>query len=181
MLGLTATPDRLENKDVFSICDYNTVYEVNLKGARDKGWLVPFRYYGIYDDSVNYEDVELKNGKYNNTELEKALNAGNRANLVLNHYKKYKSKQALGFCSSKSHAEYMAKYFNDNGIHSCAVYSESEGKHSIERNEALKKLRNEELKVIFSVDMFNEGLDVKSIDTVMFLRTTESHIRMLYI
>ncbi|WP_242824083.1 DEAD/DEAH box helicase family protein [[Clostridium] dakarense] len=174
MLGLTATPDRLDNKDVFSICDYNTVYEVNLKGAIDKGWLVPFRYYGIYDDSINYEEVEFKNGKYNNKELEKALNVGNRANLVLNHYKKYKSRQALGFCTSKSHAEYMAKYFNDNGVPSCAVYSGSEGEHSIERNEALKKLRNEELKVIFSVDMFNEGLDVKSIDMVMFLRPTES-------
>lgn len=174
MLGLTATPDRLDNKDVFSICDYNTIYEVNLKEAIDKGWLVPFRYYGIYDDSINYEEVEYKNGKYNTKELEKALNIKNRANLVLNHYKKYKSNQALGFCTSKSHAEYMAKYFNDNGIPSCAVYSGSEGEHSIERNEALKKLRNEELKVIFSVDMFNEGLDVKSIDMVMFLRPTES-------
>lgn len=174
MLGLTATPDRLDNKDVFSICDYNTVYEVNLKGAIDKGWLVPFRYSGIYDDSINYEELEYKNGKYNTKELEEALNIKNRANLVLNHYKKYKSKQALGFCTSKSHAEYMAKYFSDNGVHSCAVYSGSEGEHSIERNEALKRLRNEELNVIFSVDMFNEGLDVKSIDMVMFLRPTES-------
>lgn len=174
MLVLTATPDRLDNKDVFSICDYNTVYEINLKGAIDKGWLVPFRYYGIYDDSINYEEVEYKNGKYNTKELEKALNIEKRANLVLNHYKKYKSNQALGFCTSKSHAEYMAKYFNDNGIPSCAVYSGSEGEYRIERNESLRMLRNEELKVIFSVDMFNEGLDVKSIDMVMFLRPTES-------
>ena len=63
MLGLTATPDRLDNKDVFSICDYNTVYEVTLKTAIDKGWLVPFRYYGIYDESVNYDEVEYKNYK----------------------------------------------------------------------------------------------------------------------
>lgn len=174
MLGLTATPDRLDNKDVFSICDYNTVYEVNLKGAIDRGWLVPFRYYGIYDDSINYENIEYKNGKYNTKELENALSIKNRANLVLNHYKKYKSRQALGFCTSKSHAEYMAKYFNENGIPSCAVYSGSEGEYSLERNEALRKLRNEELKVIFSVDMFNEGLDIKSIDMVMFLRPTES-------
>ena len=174
MLGLTATPDRLDNKDVFSICDYNTVYEATLKTAIDKGWLVPFRYYGIYDESVNYEEVEFKNGKYNEKQLEEALSINKRAELILNHYKKYKSKSALGFCTSKSHAEFMVKYFNEQGIPSCAVYSGSEGEYNEDRNIALSKLRKEDIKVIFSVDMFNEGLDVKSIDMVMFLRPTES-------
>ena len=174
MLGLTATPDRLDNKDVFSICDYNTVYEATLKTAINKGWLVPFRYYGIYDESVNYDKVEYKNGKYNEKELEKALSINNRAELILKHYKKYKSTRALGFCTSKSHAEFMAKYFNENGVPSCAVYSSSEGEYNEERSIALKKLRDEDINVIFSVDMFNEGLDIKSIDMVMFLRPTES-------
>lgn len=174
MLGLTATPDRLDNKDVFNVCDYNTVYEATLKTAIDKGWLVPFRYYGIYDESVNYEEVEFKNGKYNENQLEDALSINKRAELILNHYRKYKSSSALGFCTSKSHAEFMAKYFNEQGISACAVYSGSEGEYNEERNTALNKLRKEEIKVIFSVDMFNEGLDVKSIDMVMFLRPTES-------
>ena len=174
MLGLTATPDRLDNKDVFSVCNYNTVYEATLKTAIDKGWLVPFRYYGIYDDSVNYDEVEFKNGKYNDKELEKALSINNRANVILSHYKKYKSKRALGFCTSKAHAEFMAKYFNENGIPSCAVYSGNDGEYNEERSIALKRLRDEDVKVIFSVDMFNEGLDVKSIDLVLFLRPTES-------
>ena len=174
MLGLTATPDRLDNKDVFSICDYNTVYEATLKTAIDKGWLVPFRYYGIYDESVNYDKVEYKNGKYNEKELEKALSINNRAELILKHYKKYKSTRALGFCTSKSHAEFMAKYFNENGVPSCAVYSSNEGEYNEERSIELKKLRDEDINVIFSVDMFNEGLDIKSIDMVMFLRPTES-------
>ena len=174
ILGLTATPDRLDNKDVFSICDYNTVYEATLKTAIDKGWLVPFRYYGIYDESVNYDKVEYKNGKYNEKELEKALSINNRAELILKHYKKYKSTRALGFCTSKSHTEFMAKYFNENGVPSCAVYSSNEGEYNEERSIALKKLRDEDINVIFSVDMFNEGLDIKSIDMVMFLRPTES-------
>ncbi|WP_243444941.1 DEAD/DEAH box helicase family protein [Romboutsia maritimum] len=174
MLGLTATPDRLDNKDVFSVCDYNIVYEATLKTAIDKGWLVPFRYYGIYDESVNYDEVEYKNGKYNKKQLEKALSINNRANLVFKHYKKYKSTRALGFCGSKYHAEFMAKYFNENGVKSCAVYSGNEGQYNEDRNIALKKLREKDLQVIFSVDMFNEGLDVKSIDMVMFLRPTES-------
>ena len=174
MLGLTATPDRLDNKDVFSICDYNTVYEATLKTAIDKGWLVPFRYYGIYDESINYEDVEFKNGKYNETQLEEALSINKRAELIFNNYKKYKSNSALGFCTSKNHAEFMAKYFNEHGINSCAVYSGNEGEYNNDRNVALSKLRKGEIKVIFSVDMFNEGLDVKSIDMVMFLRPTQS-------
>ena len=174
MLGLTATPNRLDNKDVFSICDYNTVYEATLKTAIDKGWLVPFRYYGIYDESVNYDEVEFKNGKYNEKQLEEALSINKRAELILNHYKKYKSSTALGFCTSKSHAEFMAKYFNEHGVPSCSVYSGDRGEYSEERNIALRKLRNEEIKVIFSVDMFNEGLDVKNIDMVMFLRPTQS-------
>lgn len=174
MLGITATPDRLDNKDVFSICNYNTVYEASLKAAIDKGWLVPFRYYGIYDDSIDYDDVEFKNGKYNERELEKALSINNRANVILKHYKKYKSKRALGFCTSKAHAEFMAKYFNESGVPSCAVYSGNDGEYNEERSVALKKLIDEDVKVIFSVDMFNEGLDVKSVDMVMFLRPTES-------
>lgn len=174
MLGLTATPERLDNKDVFSICDYNVVYEVNLKSAIEKDWLVPFRYYGIYDDSINYEEIEFKNGKYNEKQLEEALSINKRATLVFNNYKKYKSKRALGFCSSKAHAEYMAKFFNENGIKSCSVYSGNEGKFNEERNTAIKKLLKEELQIIFSVDMFNEGLDIKNIDMVLFLRPTES-------
>ena len=174
LLGITATPDRMDNKDVFSICDYNTVYEVSLKDAINKGWLVPFRYYGIYDESVNYDNIEFKNGKYNDKQLEEALSINKRANLILNHYKKYKSKRALGFCTSKAHAEFMAKFFNENNIKACAVYSGNEGQYNEDRNIALQKLRNEELQIIFSVDMFNEGLDVKEIDLVLFLRPTQS-------
>ena len=174
MLGLTATPERLDSKDVFSICDYNTVYEIRLCEAINKGYLVPFRYYGIYDDTVDYTNVEFKNGKYVEKQLEEALMFNKRAQLILNHYKKYNSKRALGFCTSKKHAEYMAKFFSENGVESAAVYSGDNGEYSEERNSAINKLTKGELKVVFSVDMFNEGLDIPSIDMVMFLRPTQS-------
>lgn len=174
LLGLTATPERLDSKDVFALCDYNTVYEVRLTDAINKGYLVPFRYYGIYDETVNYDNVEYKNGKYNDKDLEKSLMINKRAELILNHYKKYSSKRALGFCSSKNHAEYMAEYFCKNGVGAAAVYSGEKGKYSENRTDAINKLTKGELKVIFSVDMFNEGLDIPSIDMVMFLRPTES-------
>ena len=91
---------------------------------------MPFRYYGVYDETVNYEDIEFKNGKYNDKELEEALMLGKRGNKVLNNYLKYNSKTAMGFCSSKKHAEYMAKYFSENGIESVAVYSGETGQYS---------------------------------------------------
>ena len=174
LLGLTATPERLDSKDVFALCDYNMVYEVRLKDAINKGWLVPFRYYGIYDETVNYEDIDYKNGKYDDKQLEEALMLNKRGEIILNHYLKYNSKRAMGFCTSRHHAEYMAKVFNENNIPSAAVYSGEKGEYSEDRNIALSKLTSGELKVIFSVDMFNEGLDVPAIDMVMFLRPTQS-------
>lgn len=174
LLGLTATPERLDSKDVFALCNYNMVYEVRLKDAISKGWLVPFRYYGIYDETVNYEDIDYKNGKYDDKQLEEALMLNKRGEIILNHYLKYNSKRAMGFCTSRHHAEYMAKVFNENNIPSAAVYSGEKGEYSEDRNIALSKLTSGELKVIFSVDMFNEGLDVPAIDMVMFLRPTQS-------
>lgn len=174
LLGITATPERMDNRDVFSICDYNIAYEIRLPEAINKGYLCPFRYYGIHDETVKYEDIQFKNGKYNALELEKALMIDKRANLIFNHYKKFNSKQALGFCQSKAHADYMARYFVQNGVKACAVYSDARGDYSLSREDALKKLKNGEINIIFSVDMFNEGVDIKSLDMVMFLRPTES-------
>lgn len=173
LLGITATPERMDNRDVFEICNHDVVYEVRLKEAINKGWLTPFRYYGIYDD-VDYNNISFKNGKYDDKELEEALMINKRGDLILKHYNKYNSKRALGFCSSRNHANYMAKYFSEKGIPSCAVLSGEKLEYCIEREEALKKFNSGEIKVIFSVDMFNEGLDVPLVDMVMFLRPTQS-------
>jgi len=173
LLGLTATPERMDNKDVFALCDYNVVYEVRLKGAIDKGWLVPFRFYGVFDDT-DYEKISFRNGRYDEAELENALMINKRADLILKHYKKYNSLRALGFCASRRHAEYMSKYFNENGIKACLVVSGEQSEFSMDRKGAVDKLRKAELNIIFSVDMFNEGLDVPEIDMILFLRPTES-------
>lgn len=97
-----------------------------------------------------------------------------RYDLIYKYYKKYRSKRALGFCSSRMHAEEMAKEFCKRGVKSVAVYSNADGEFSEERNRAIEQLKNQEIKVIFSVDMFNEGVDIASLDMVMFLRPTES-------
>ena len=174
LLGLTATPERLDNKDVFALCDYNNVYELRLKEAINKGWLVPFRYYGIYDDTIDYSDVNMRNGRYDEKELEEKLMINRRANLVYHNFLKYPSKSAIGFCASRNHAEYMASYFNQHNLPAAAVYSGEQGEYSAHREKAIEDLRNGNLRILFTVDMFNEGLDLPSIDTVLFLRPTQS-------
>lgn len=179
MLGLTATPERMDGKNIYELCDYNVPYEITLKDAINKGILVPFHYYGIYDET-DYSGLKLVKGKYEEQELTEIYrNNPKRYDLIQKYYQKYKSKQALGFCCSRQHAEEMAKDFCNRGIPAVAVYSNANGEYSEERNIAIEKLRNNEIRVIFSVDMFNEGLDIPSVDMVMFLRPTESPVVFL--
>ncbi len=174
LLGLTATQERLDSKNVFELCDYNIVYEVRLKEAINKGWLVPFHYFGIYDETVDYDNIRFIQGKYNDKELETALMIHLRSELIIKHYQKYNTKKALGFCSSKQHAEYMASEFCKVGIPAVALYSGNQGEYNTERKEAVEGLLKGRIRVIFSIDMFNEGLDIRDIDMVMFLRPTQS-------
>lgn len=174
MLGLTATPERLDNRDVFALCDYNNVYEIRLKEAINKGFLSPFRYYGIYDDTVDYDDISMRNGRYDEKDLEEKLMISRRADLVLNHYLKYNSTTAIGFCSSRNHAEFMAEFFSNHDIPAASVYSGEQGEYTQKSSDAIYKLKNNQLKILFTVDMFNEGVDIPSIDTVLFLRPTQS-------
>ena len=154
LLGLTATPDRLDDKNIFEICDFNVVYDVRLKEAVNKGWLVPFRYYGIYDCTVDYDGISYVHGKYDEEELEKELMIPQRGDLVYHNYSKYNCKRALAFCSTKKHAEYMAEFFQNRGVKAAAVYSGTDGEYNLDRREALEELKDGRLQIIFSVDLF---------------------------
>lgn len=179
LLGLTATPDRMDGRSIYEICDYNVPYEISLKDAINKGMLVPFRYYGIYDET-DYSNLRPVRGHYEENDLNRTY-IGNkrRYELIYRHYMKYPSKRALGFCCSKQHAEDMAREFCKKNIPSAAVYSGADGKYSMDRETAIEKLISGEIKVIFSVNMFNEGVDITSVDMVMFLRPTESSVVFL--
>lgn len=179
LLGLTATPERLDNRDVYSIFDYNVPYEISLQDGINRGVLVPFHYYGIYDE-IDYSAMQYVSGRYLEADLNEAY-IGNeqRNNLIYKHYRKYRSIRSLGFCCSRKHAEAMARDFSRRGIKSVAVYSNSDGEFSEERDIAINKLRKAEINIIFSVDMFNEGVDIPEVDMVMFLRPTESPVVFL--
>jgi superfamily II DNA or RNA helicase len=179
LLGLTATPERMDGKNIYEICDYNVPYVISLKEAINKGMLVPFHYYGIYDET-DYSSLYLVKGRYNEKELnETYIGNTKRYDLIYKYYMKYRSKRALGFCCSRQHAEEMAKEFCKRGIEAVAVYSNADGEFSEDRDKAIEKLKKQEIKMIFSVDMFNEGVDIAALDMVMFLRPTESPIVFL--
>lgn len=179
LLGLTATPERMDGRNIYEMCDYNVPYEISLKEAINKGMLVPFHYYGIFDDT-DYSKLHIVRGRYDEKELnETYIGNVHRYELIYKYYCKYGSRQALGFCCSKEHAREMAREFSSRGIPSVAVFSDASGEYTEKRNVAIQKLKNGEIRAIFSVDMFNEGVDITSVDMVMFLRPTESPIVFL--
>ena len=175
LLGLTATPDRTDQSDILSLCDDNLVFTRNLFEGIQSKLLAPFHYYGIFDESVEYREVPWRNGRFDPEQLSNKLATLARARHAIKEWRTRAQKRTLAFCVSVSHAEYMAAQFEKAGITSAAVYSGS----AVGRSEALEHLRDGRLSVIFSIDLFNEGVDLPSIDTVMMLRPTESKILFL--
>ena len=175
LLGLTATPERTDQADILALCDYNLVYERNLVHGIDDKILVPFHYFGIFDPFVDYQEIPWRNGRFEPAALEHAFATRKRATHIFTYWQQHRQSRTLAFCVSRSHADYMAEYFLAQGVRAAAVYQGSQ----IRRNEALAQLEKLQLEVIFSVDLFNEGTDLPSIDTILMLRPTESKILFL--
>lgn len=175
LLGLTATPERMDGADILQYFNNRIAYEIRLHEAIDRNLLCPFHYFGI-TDNVDLDTVKWSRGKYEINELSN-LYTGNdmRADLIIRAIDKYlddiHSTKGIGFCVSRDHAKYMAKYFDKRNIPAMSIDSDS----SIEdRNNAQNKLKKGEVKFIFVVDIYNEGVDIPEINTVFFLRPTES-------
>jgi superfamily II DNA or RNA helicase/HKD family nuclease len=176
LVGLTATPERTDGADVREWFDGRTAVELRLWEALDQGLLAPFQYFGIHDD-VALEHVRWRRGGgYDTAELTNIYTGDDhRVRLILQavHDKVDDAgrMRALGFCVSIQHAEFMARRFADAGIPSLAVTAQTSRE---DRAAALAALRDRTVNVLFTVDLFNEGLDVPAVDTVLFLRPTES-------
>lgn len=175
LLGLTATPDRTDQSDILSLCDDNLVYSNDLFDGIQSRLLSPFHYYGIHDDQVDYQAIPWRSGRFDPKSLTHCLATLARARHVWKEWKKHGRRRCLAFCASMRHADFMAEKFSDEGVLAAAVH----GSSPLSRGEALERLANGQLQVIFSVDLFNEGLDLPEIDTVMLLRPTESKILFL--
>lgn len=175
LLGMTATPERSDDGNVYDVFDNNLAIDVRLREALGEGLLVPFHYYGITDQS----EIDLSDDTLTPDQIAERLNVTSRVDFIIDRmnfygYDGYKLK-SLGFCITKKHAEFMATEFNKRGISSTYLTAESSEE---ERRVAIDLLENddEKLSVIFTVDLFNEGVDIPSVNQVLMLRPTESPI-----
>jgi superfamily II DNA or RNA helicase len=179
LLGLTATPERMDGKSVLEYFDNRIAAEIRIPEAIDRKLLSPFHYFGV-TDTVDLNDLKWVRGGYDKNMLSnlytmnRAL-AERRADHIIRSLDKYVTAiddvKGLGFCVSKEHAKFMAEHFNERGISSIYLISESPDE---ERNTAKKRLINGEIRFIFVVDIYNEGVDIPEVNTVLFLRPTES-------
>ncbi|MDN5054843.1 DEAD/DEAH box helicase [Aliarcobacter butzleri] len=176
LLGLTATSNRMDGNSIYEVFDENIALDIRLNDALEHNLIVPFHYYGISDiQSIDYENVDLTKIDL----LAKLLSVNKRVDFIIDKMNFYSNsgnkRKVLGFCVSKEHCNFMSEEFNKKGINSITLTSED----SIsKREESIKRLENENdsLEVIFTVDIFNEGIDIPSINVVLFLRPTNSPI-----
>ena len=175
LIGLTATPERADGVNVSKFFDGRIASELRLWDALHEDLLVPFHYFGVSDD-VDLSGVEWSRKGYDIQGLEKVYTGNDaRADLVVSELRDkvvdVSRMRALGFCVSVAHAEYMARYFNEKGIPSIALHGKTP---TTEREAAGRQLIDRHVVCIFTVDLFNEGIDIPEVDTVLFLRPTQS-------
>lgn len=179
LLGMTATPERMDGRSILSYFDNHITAEIRLPEAIDRKLLAPFQFF-VVKDVVDLDEVSWRNGAYVRKDLEKAyisdpLIAKYRADTILKAIDKYgleiSMTKGLGFCATIAHAKYMAEQFNSANVSSIALSANST---SEERNTAARNLRSGKLHFIFVVDLYNEGVDIKEVNTILFLRPTES-------
>ncbi len=179
LLGLTATPERMDGEDILKYFDGHIAAEIRLPDAIERRLLCPFHYFGV-SDPISLKDIKWTKGHYDTRELEHVYTAEGtlakqRARLIAEALDRYtadiRDVKALGFCVSKKHAHYMADYFNAIGIPAMALDADSP---NAERDAAKQRLESGTIKIIFVVDLFNEGVDIPSVNTVLFLRPTNS-------
>ncbi|WP_414055296.1 DUF3427 domain-containing protein [Macrococcus equi] len=174
LLGLTATPERTDSGDVYELAEYNVISDVRLKHALESELLVPFQYYGISDDTVDLADKE----GISIDEITKLLSTNKRVEFIIkkmNQYTLSGPMKAIGFCQNIDHAKFMNQEFNKRGYHTTILTGQNTDE---ERQQAIIDLQSSDnhLEIIFTVDLFNEGVDIPQINLILFLRPTESSI-----
>lgn len=179
LLGLTATPERMDGKDVTVYFGGSITAEIRLPDAIERKLLCPFHYFGV-TDNVDLSQLKWERGGYVRSELSNVFTlsgavAERRVRTIIDAVYNYTADinlvHGIGFCVSKEHAAFMSKEFNKVGIKSIYLTADSSAE---ERNSAKDKLRTGKVKFIFVVDLYNEGVDIPEIDTILFLRPTES-------
>jgi superfamily II DNA or RNA helicase/diadenosine tetraphosphate (Ap4A) HIT family hydrolase len=175
LLGLTATPERLDGADLLGLCDDNLVFECGIVEGIDSGDLVPFVYRGVRD-TIDYTPIPWRSGRFDPEALREAEETRQRARQVLDEWRAIDAGPTLAFCSSVTHADFMRDFFIEQGVTAVSVHS---GLSSDPRGASVDQLRSGVLQVLFTVDVFNEGVDIPAIGTVLMLRPTASPVVFL--
>lgn len=174
LIGLTATPERMDGASLLPDFDHKISAEVRLPKALDEGLLTPFQYLCISDETDLSSDELMQGNRYITQKLLPKLCDESRVQLIINRLNFYLADEtkckALCFCALKEHAKYMAMKFNEAGLRSAFLTSDNDN----ERAELSRQLSSGDINYLFVVDMYNEGVDIPAIDTVVFLRPTES-------
>ncbi|QQE80525.1 DEAD/DEAH box helicase family protein [Alicyclobacillus sp. SO9] len=170
LLGLTATPDRADGKDIYALCDGNVAYQMGFIEAIQNGWLSPFQYFGVYDES-DYSKVTWLGTRYDEEELAAIQLRDNAAKAVYGAWAQHRQTRTLAFCSSIRQANLLASHFTKRGVRSLSLHSHTSG---VSRQQATQSLAAGEIEIVFTVDLFNEGVDIPKVDTLLFVRPTES-------
>lgn len=176
LLGLTATPNRTDNKDVIGLFDNNVPFDLSIRDAIINDLVVPFHYYGIRDELISYDD------KKSSEEIIKSISSNLNIDFICKeiemHKKPGEKLKAIVFCVNKYHCREMRDLFIERDYSACSLSAED---NTGERIKAFNDLQNEDnpLQIICAVDILNEGIDIPAINMVVFLRPTESQIVFL--
>jgi superfamily II DNA or RNA helicase/diadenosine tetraphosphate (Ap4A) HIT family hydrolase/HKD family nuclease len=175
LLGLTATPDRSDSADILGLFDDFIAYRAGIERGVAVGRLVPFQYFGIKDD-INYANIPWKNRRFDPERLAEEAATEARMRTLWKAWNKHTGTRTLVFCCSIAHARFVKEWLTTKGVRVAAVYAEA---GSDDRTLSLERLARHELDAVCAVDVFNEGVDLPTVDRVVMLRPTESGVVFL--
>lgn len=177
ILGITATPERQDGHNVLQLCHHNIAYEIRLPEAINRQLIIPFHYFAVSDDVVQYSNIPWRSGRFDPEELETALLIEARVDLVLRHAREKGfdglRRATVGFCAGRRHAKFMAESFMKRGL--TAAYLTGEDSYDV-RQQTYEQFSDPKhpLEWLFVADLLNEGVDIPAINSLLFLRPTES-------
>ena len=182
LLGMTATPTRTDMQNVTEIFGNNLIHEITREEATSKGWICGYEY-KLLKDNIDYENIVWNGSRYEEKDLNEKLMVEKRDKAILEEYDYFLKQngnptKTIGFCHSIEYAEYMAKKFSENGHRAAAIHSNKRYLDQRERAEISDKFRNNKLDIVFTVNIFNEGVDFPDVECLLMLRPTESHVIM---
>lgn len=182
LLGMTATPTRSDMQDVTEIFDKNLIHQITREEATKKGWICGYEY-RLLKDNIDYDNIVWNGSRYEEKDLNEKLMVEERDKAILKEYKNFLEEKrnpmkTIGFCHSIEYAEYMAEKFLQNGHRAKAIHSNKKYLDSHARNQITNAFRHNEIDIVFTVNIFNEGVDFPDVECLLMLRPTESHVIM---